>query len=137
VMVLLATGVLQSWFLIGFFDEPSRLLDTPFGRAALIKFILLVGPLMALGAYNQRRLVPRLKEQVQTGQTPGATGFALRRSLRMEVLLIVGALGATAALTTYAPADYAPTGPVSKTASLGPAQIQLTVDPAKVGPNEM
>jgi copper transport protein len=137
VMTLLATGLLQSWFLIGFFDEPSRLVDTPFGRAALIKFILLVGPLMALGAYNQRRLVPKLKELAQAGQTPGPTGFALRRSLRAEVLLIVGALGATAALTTYAPADYAPTGPVSKTASLGPAQVQLTVDPAKVGPNEM
>jgi copper transport protein len=137
VIALLATGLLQSWFLIGFFDEPDRLLDTPFGRAALIKFLLLVGPLMALGAYNQRRLVPRLKELAATGQTPGGAGFALRRSLRAEILLIVGALGATAALTTYAPADYAPTGPVSKTASLGPADVQLTVDPARVGPNEM
>jgi copper transport protein len=137
VMVLLATGLLQSWFLIGFFDEPDRLLDTPFGRAALIKFLLLVGPLMALGAYNQRRLVPRLKELAATGQTPGGAGFALRRSLRAEIVLIMGALAATAALTTYAPADYAPTGPVSKTASLGPADLQLTVDPARVGPNEM
>jgi copper transport protein len=137
VIALLATGLLQSWFLIGFFDEPDRLLDTPFGRAALIKFLLLVGPLMALGAYNQRRLVPKLKELAATGQTPGGAGFALRRSLRAEILLIVGALGATAALTTYAPADYAPTGPVSKTASLGPADVQLTVDPARVGPNEM
>jgi len=137
VMVLLATGLLQSWFLIGFFDEPSRLLDTPFGRAALIKFVILVGPLMALGAYNQRRLVPRLKELAATGQTPGGAGFALRRSLRAEIVLILGALGATAALTTYAPADYAPTGPISKTASLGPADVQLTVDPARVGPNEM
>ena len=136
-IALLVTGLLQSWFLIGFFDEPDRLLDTPFGRAALIKFLLLVGPLMALGAYNQRRLVPRLKELAQTGQTPGGAGFALRRSLRAEILLIVGALGATAALTTYAPADYAPVGPVSKTASLGPADVQLTVDPARVGPNEM
>jgi copper transport protein len=62
---------------------------------------------------------------------------ALRRSLRAEVLLLVGVLGATAALTTYAPADYAPSGPVSETASLGPADLQLTVDPARVGPNEM
>ena len=137
VMVLLVTGLLQSWFLIGFFDEPDRLLDTPFGRAALIKFILLVGPLMALGAYNQRRLVPRLKQLAATGQTPGGAGFALRRSIRVELVLIAGALAATAALTTYAPADYAPTGPVSKTASLGPADLQLTVDPARVGPNEM
>jgi copper transport protein len=78
-----------------------------------------------------------LKELAATGQTPGGAGFALRRSLRAEILLIMGALAATAALTTYAPADYAPTGPVSKTASLGPADLQLTVDPARVGPNEM
>jgi copper transport protein len=137
VIALLVTGLVQSWFLIGFFDEPSRLLDTPFGRAALIKFALLAGPLVALGAYNQRRLVPRLRELAAAGHNPGATGFALRRSLRVEVVLIMGALAATAALTTYAPADYAPSGPVSKTASLGPADLQLTVDPARVGPNEM
>jgi copper transport protein len=137
VIVLLVTGLVQSWFEIGFFDEPSRLLDTPFGRAALIKFIVLAGPLVALGAYNQRRLVPRLKRLADEGQNPGRTGFALRRSIRTEILLLVGVLGATAALTTYAPADYAPTGPVSETASLGPADVQLTVDPARVGPNEM
>ena len=28
-------------------------------------------------------------------------------------------------------------GPQSETASLGPADLQLTVDPARVGPNEM
>ena len=137
VMLLLATGLVQSWFEIGFLDEPSRLVDTPFGRAALIKFILLAGPLLALGAYNQRVLVPRLKRLTESGETPGRTGFALRRSIRTEILLLMGVLAATAALTTYAPADYAPTGPVSKVESLGPADLQLTVDPARVGPNEM
>ena len=141
VIVLLVTGLVQSWFEIGFFDEPKRLFfgdeGTPFGRAAFVKFILLVGPLMALGAYNQRVAVPRLKRLAQDGQTPGRTGFSLRRSIRTEILLLAGVLAATAALTTYAPADYAPSGPVSKTASLGPADLQLTVDPARVGPNEM
>jgi len=141
VIVLLVTGLVQSWFEIGFLDEPKRLFfgdeGTPFGRAAFVKFILLVGPLMALGAYNQRVAVPRLKRLAERRETPGPTGFSLRRSLRAEVLLLVGVLGATAALTTYAPADYAPTGPVSETASLGPADLQLTVDPARVGPNEM
>jgi copper transport protein len=137
VMVLLATGLVQSWFEIGFFDEPDRLIDTPFGRAALIKFCLLAGPLIALGAYNQRVLLPRLRTLAETGETPGRAGFSLRRSLRAEIALLVVVLGATAALTTYAPADYAPSGPVSETASLGPADLQLTVDPARVGPNEM
>ena len=80
---------------------------------------------------------PGSKRLAERRETPGPTGFSLRRSLRAEILLLVGVLAATAALTTYAPADYAPTGPVSETASLGPADLQLTVDPARVGPNEM
>ncbi len=75
VIVLLVTGLVQSWFEIGFFDEPSRLLDTPFGRAALIKFILLAGPLVALGAYNQRRMVPRLRRLAEEGSDSGPHGL--------------------------------------------------------------
>ena len=137
VIVLLATGLLQSWFEIGFLDHPGRLFDTPFGRAALIKFCLLVGPLMALGAYNQLVLLPQLRTLAEHGETPGRAGFSLRRSIRAEIALLAIVLGATAALTTYAPADYAATGPVSETVSLGPADLQLTVDPARVGPNLM
>ena len=93
---------------------------------------------MALGAYNQRRLVPRLKELAATGQTPGRAGFALRRSIRAEILLIVGRPGRDRrADHVRARRTMRPAGPVSKTASLGPADVQLTVDPARVGPNEM
>ena len=68
VIALLATGLVQSWFEV---EKLDNLLDTAFGRAALIKFGLLVGPLMALGAYNQRRLLPRLRHAAAGGATPG------------------------------------------------------------------
>jgi copper transport protein len=134
VIALLATGLTQSWFEV---EKLDNLLDTAFGRAALIKFGLLVGPLMALGAYNQRRLLPRLRHAAAGGATPGRDGLLLRRSIRTEVALLAVVLGVTAALVSYAPSGSVSSGPQSETASLGPADLQLTVDPARVGPNQM
>ena len=134
VLAILATGLVQSWFEV---EKLDNLIDTAFGRAALIKFGLLVGPLMALGAYNQRRLLPRLRRAAAEGATPGRDGFLLRRSIRTEVALLAVVLGVTAALVSYAPSGSVSSGPQSVTASFGPADLQLTVDPARVGPNEM
>ena len=134
VIVLLVTGLTQSWFEV---EKLDNVLDTAFGRAALIKFGLLVGPLMALGAYNQRRLLPRLRHAAAGGATPGRDGLLLRRSIRTEVALLAVVLGVTAALVSYAPSGSVSSGPQSETASLGPADLQLTVDPARVGPNQM
>jgi copper transport protein len=134
VLAILATGLVQSWFEV---EELHNLIDTAFGRSVLIKFGLLVGPLMALGAYNQRRLLPRLRAAAAAGASPGRDGFLLRRSIRTEVALLAVVLGVTAALVSYAPSGSISSGPQSKTASLGPADLQLTVDPARVGPNQM
>jgi copper transport protein len=134
VVAILVTGLVQSWFEV---EELGNLLDTAFGRSALIKFGLLVGPLVALGAYNQRRLLPRLRRAAAEGQAPGRDGFRLRRSIRTEVALLAVVLGVTAALVSYPPSGSVSSGPQSKIASLGPADLQLTVDPARVGPNEM
>ena len=134
VLAILATGLVQSWFEV---EKLDNLLDTAFGRAALIKFGLLVGPLMALGAYNQRRLLPRLRRAAAGGATPGRDGCRLRRSIRPEVALLAVVLGVAAALVSYAPSGSVSSGPQSVTASFGPADLQLTVDPARVGPNEM
>lgn len=134
VLAILATGLVQAWFEV---EQLDNLLDTKFGRATLIKFGLLVGPLMALGAYNQRRLLPRLRRAAAEGATPGRDGVLLRRSIRTEIALLVAVLGVTGALVSYAPSGSVSSGPQSKTASLGPTDLQLTVDPARVGPNEM
>jgi copper transport protein len=134
VVAILVTGLVQSWFEV---EKLDNLVDTAFGRSALIKFGLLVGPLIALGAYNQRRLLPRLRRAAADGATPGRDGVLLRRSIRTEVALLAVVLGVTAALVSYPPSGSVSSGPQSKTASLGPADLQLTVDPARVGPNEM
>ena len=68
--------------------------------------------------------------------SPGRTGVLLRRILVVELVLGAIALGATGALSSYAPSTAQSTGPFSTTVNVGPARVEVTVDPARVGPNE-
>ncbi len=133
VAVLLATGVLQSILHLASFSD---LIDTAFGRAILVKSALFV-VLIGLGAYNRRRSQPRLEQLAADGSPPGQAGLGLRRALRAEIGLMVGVLVATAALVSYSPSVTAQTGPFSDSADLGAAQMELTVDPAMPGRNEI
>ncbi|HEX7279063.1 MAG TPA: copper resistance protein CopC [Solirubrobacterales bacterium] len=134
VAVILLTGLGQAY---AYVRDLDNLLDTAYGRAVLIKFVLLVGFLVPLAAYNRRRSVPRLERIAAGGEPPGRAGLRLRRALRGEVALIVAVLGVTAALAAYAPATAVQSGPFSGSASLGPAELEVTVDPARVGSNQV
>jgi copper transport protein len=133
VLVLSGTGAIQG---IVWVHTPAHLLDTAYGRAVLIKVVLLTA-LVLLGALNRQRTVPRLQAAAERGDTPGRTGLLLRRTLRAEVALIVVVLAVTGALSGYPPSIDANTGPVSRTARVGPASLELTVDPARVGSNQI
>jgi copper transport protein len=61
----------------------------------------------------------------------------LRRALRWEVTLLVLVFGVTAALTAYPPPSALSSGPFSTTRTIGPAQMQLTVDPSRAGRNQI
>jgi copper transport protein len=134
VAVILLTGLGQAY---AYVRDLDNLLETAYGRAVLIKFLLLVGLLVPLGAYNRRRSVPRLELIAAGGEAPGRVGLILRRALRGEVALIVVVLGVTAALAGYAPAAMVQSGPFSGSAALGPAELEATVDPARVGSNQV
>jgi copper transport protein len=135
VAVVLLTGIVQSFVYIRSVDN---LLHTDFGQIVLAKILLFVA-LMAFGGYNRQFSVPRLNKIAAGGESPGRAGVMLRRALRGEVLLVAVVLGVTGALSGFAPATAAGTtnGPFAKTEMIGPAQVQLTVDPARVGPNLM
>jgi copper transport protein len=130
---LLATGVTQALIDMG---GLSPLFDTAFGRAVLIKFVLLLA-LIALGAVNRRRVVPALRRLAAGGEAPGGAGRLLRSTLRAEVALVVVVLGVTSALVSYAPPKSAASGPFSATKRMGPIELQTTIDPARVGANQL
>jgi copper transport protein len=129
--VLVATGAAQSIVHLRSFDD---LLHTAFGRAVLIKVVVVLG-LVALGALNRRRTVPRIRAALARGDAAGQAGRVLRSTLRAEAALMVVVLGVTAALVSYAPPTALSSGPFSKTATAGPLEVELTVDPAKPGLN--
>ncbi len=134
VTVILLTGIGQAYAYVRHLDS---LFDTAYGRAVLIKFVLLAAALIPLGAYNRYSSVPRLQRIAAGGEAPARSGLLLRRALRGEVALIVVVLSVTAALAGYPPPTSAQSGPFSDSAALGPAELELTVDPARVGSNQI
>jgi len=133
VALLLVTGLVQAWLEIRDLD---RVFGTAFGRAVFVKLVLLLA-LIALGVLQRRRNLPALRRAAREGRSPGEAGLSLRRALRAEVALMVGVLGVTGALAGYAPASAVRAGPFSADTRVGPQNMQLTVDPARVGANEV
>jgi copper transport protein len=112
----------------------SSLFGTTYGWLLLAK-IGLVLPLIALGAYNNKSAVPRLKAGI-------ASAFEQRRFLRAigaELALMVTVVGVTAVLVAESPARatsiLAPAGPYASTTALGPLSLAVRVDPARSGSN--
>jgi copper transport protein len=134
VVALALTGSGQALIELGWSLSP--LTSTPFGRAVLIKLVLLL-VLVGVAAVNRQRVVPALRRLAVGGEPPGGAGRLLRRTLRAEVALVIVVLGVTSALVSYAPPVATGSGPVTKNARMGPIQLQTTVDPARVGANQM
>ena len=130
IAVLLATGVIQGIVEVRTF---GHLLDTAFGRAVLIKVVVALG-IVALGYVNRQRRLPALRA---AGDSPGRAGVLLRRTLRAELALGLVAIAATGALSGYAPSIAVSSRPYSTSAILGPVRMEVTVDPARVGPNQL
>ena len=131
VAVLLVAGIVSAY-------EQVRawrgLWDTTYGLLLLGK-VALVLPVLALGLYNNRYAVPRLRRQI-------ASALEQRRFLRAvgaELALIVAIVGVTAFLVAEPPAraSVAPRGPYATIAELGPLEANVVVDPATSGPNDI
>jgi copper transport protein len=126
----LAAGVLSGFLELGSW---SGLWETTYGRLLIVK-VGLVLPVLALGAFNNRFSVPRLRAGV-------ASALERRRFLLstvFELALVVCIVGVTAVLVAEPPAKAQPVlqpGPVSREATIGPFHLELTVDPARTGSN--
>jgi copper transport protein len=131
VVAIALTGVAQAYIDV---RSLHGLLHTTYGALILVKTGLLLA-LIGLGWINRRRVLPALGRIVSAGASPGGVGVLTRRTLRGESLLMLCVFGVTAALITYAPPIDAASGPFSTTTSIGPAELQMTVEPARVGLN--
>jgi copper transport protein len=134
VAVVLITGVLRAVVEVG---SIQGLFHTSFGWTLLIKSGLVL-VLVALGARNHFRLVPRMR-----GEAAGDT-TSLRRSVTGEVVVASLVLAVTGVLSGLAPSTY-----VIATAKPAPPQrivvrgsdfattvrVTLTVSPGTVGTN--
>ena len=112
----------------------SGLWETTYGRLLLAK-IALVLPLLALGLFNNRVSVPRLRAGV-------ASALERRRFLRttgVELSLFVAVVAVTAVLVAEPPAKAqigVPKRAFATTADLGGGiELNLEVDPARAGAN--
>lgn len=96
VPIVLGAGGVMAWMIVG---EFSALFTTGYGRALLIK-IGLVGGVLALAAAHKLWLVPSMR----TGNPRAARHFA--RSIEIETLILLGALGVTAVFTSVLSLPY-------------------------------
>lgn len=133
VLVIAVSGTVQAIVEVNSFPA---LVDTAFGRAVLIKIVLFTG-LIWLGAHNRRRIIPALVERRESLKGPGGPGILARRNLRLEVVLVTVVLAVTAALVSYPPPTASQAGPVSGSVAAGADRLEYTVDPARVGSNEI
>lgn len=106
VATLLATGLVNSWFLVG---NLQALVSTTYGRLMLVK-LALFSFMIALAADNRLRLVPRLRADLAQGLPPEVWLARLRAHIRWEFRLGLGVLLAVSVLGGVAPAVDAAAG---------------------------
>ncbi len=123
VAVLIVAGTLNGYLQVRAW---RGLWETEYGILLLVK-IGLVLPLLALGAYNNRYAVPRLRAQI-------ASRFERRRFLRfagVELVVMVAVVGVTAALVNAPPArtEVQMHEPAEMELELGPFMAHMEVMP--------
>jgi copper transport protein len=131
VITIAVTGVLQAYIDVRSLDG---LLNTTYGLLIIAKTVLLT-VLIGFGWVNRERVIPALRRIVGTGAGTGAVGVTARRSMRGEALVMLSVFGVTAALVSYSPPIDAAAGPFSTNTTIGPAELEMTVEPARVGLN--
>ncbi len=127
----LAGGVL-SWVLV----RAPRAIDTPYGWTLVAKLVVVVG-IVGLALYNRRKLVPEVVG-VGTDNARAALG-RLGRTVRWEAAGVALVLLVTAVLVNLQPAADAAgiSGVYSTYVEFGEGELNLVVDPNRVGVNEI
>jgi copper transport protein len=140
VVAVAASGTVQAIFEVG---SVGAFFDTGYGRIVLAKAVLL-GVLIGFGAANRGWLIPSLTRAAEAVANADGIWRSLRRNVRIEVVVVAVVLAITAVLVSYAPpsdtssaASLPALGRVSGRTTLGNVTLRYTVDPARVGLNQV
>lgn len=114
------------------FDE---MLTSGYGQLSLVKSALLVVAVV-LAALNRFRFAPRLADDV-SDPDGGSAVPALRRSVRLEVVVVALALVAGSAVAQVAPPSASTLDVVVERATFGDGEVELSVEPLRRGTNEI
>jgi len=101
VAVLIVTGLVNSWFLVGP-NHLSGLWSTAYGRLLSLKLGLFAA-MLALATVNRFRLTPALGDALGSGAGAAPALAALRRSVAVETTIGFGVLAVVAWLGTLEP----------------------------------
>ena len=101
VAVLVVTGVVNGWFLVGP-DRLGSLWTTPYGRLLSLKLMLFVA-MLGLAAANRFQLTPALGRGLGAADGERAALAGLRRSLVLETAVGLAVLALVAWFGTLAP----------------------------------
>ncbi|MCU1499703.1 MAG: Copper resistance protein CopC [Acidimicrobiales bacterium] len=138
VAAVVVAGATLGWIEVGGWHA---LTTTTYGRLLMAK-VALFTLVLAGAAWNRFRLVPAVVGAGSPGEASGGgDGGAwskLRWIIRFEVLVVVAILAVTAVLANVTPARVAATGGVvTMSAPLGSGSVEVIVDPASPGRNDV
>ncbi len=155
VVALAAAGAVLGWLEVRTFDA---LISTTYGRTLLVK-VALGGAVIAVGAYNNRALVPAIQRSVVAAPVPVSVGAGiadppepppsgssaawtrLRRTMTWELVGLGLVIAVTSVLVNLQPAAEAAgvTGAFSTYVPLGDdgSQVNVVIDPNRAGPNQV
>ncbi len=135
VAVLVISGLLRAWIEVRAFHA---LTGTTYGLVLMGKVAAFL-PMLGLGAVNNRWTKPRLREAASDRRRGGASLTILRRMMIAEVAIGAVVIGMTALLVNITPARVAAglEGPFITDVRLGSDNLNVIVDPNRVGENEV
>ncbi|HLU52096.1 MAG TPA: copper resistance protein CopC [Acidimicrobiia bacterium] len=131
VLGLAAAGLVLAWIEVG---EWAALVSTAYGWTLVAKSAV-AAAVLGVAAYNKRVLVSRIVSDEQEERRPAWE--RLRATVRAEVVGLALVVGLTAVLVDLPPAAEGLDGPYSTYVDLGEGELNLVVDPGRVGTNQV
>ncbi len=144
VAVVVAAGTGMAIIVLPTFGD---LFSTGYGLALLVK-VAIVGGVIALGAVNNRRLVPALKVAPAVGAAGRPAARRLATVVVVELVGLLAVVGVTSVLVNRSPVSASASAPAAPVVTVAPQSVEVPLSsgagtasytflPARAGQNQM